>query len=67
MSDEWRRVNELFHAALERPDGERAAFVAAQAGADAALRDEVQDAPSYLFHGEGRMPIDLRRIKGSPR
>jgi predicted Ser/Thr protein kinase len=41
MSDEWRRVNELFHAALERPAAERASFVGAEAGADAALRDEV--------------------------
>ena len=41
MSDQWRRVNDLFHAALERPDGERASFVAARAGEDEALRDEV--------------------------
>ncbi len=41
MSDEWQRVNELFHAAMERPDGERASFVAARAGDDEALRDEV--------------------------
>ena len=41
MSDQWRRVNELFHAALERPDAERAPFVAQQAGENTALRDEV--------------------------
>jgi len=41
MSDQWRRVNELFHAALERPGAERASFVAQQAGENTALRDEV--------------------------
>jgi predicted Ser/Thr protein kinase len=41
MSDQWRRANDLFHAALERPAGDRAPFVAAQAGEDEALRDEV--------------------------
>jgi predicted Ser/Thr protein kinase len=41
MSDEWRRVNELFHAALDRPSAERASFVAERAGANTVLRDEV--------------------------
>jgi hypothetical protein len=41
MSEEWRRVNDLFHAALERPGAERASFVAQQAGENTALRDEV--------------------------
>lgn len=41
MSDQWRRVNDIFHAALDRPEGERAALVAARAGADLHLRDEV--------------------------
>jgi predicted Ser/Thr protein kinase len=41
MSDQWRRVNELFHAALERPGAGRASFVAQQAGENTALRDEV--------------------------
>jgi serine/threonine-protein kinase len=36
----WRRVQQLFHAALERPDAERAAWLAGAEG-DAALRAEV--------------------------
>ncbi len=50
MSDLWQRVNELFSAALERPEAERAAFVADRAGADAALRDEVMS----LIDAHGR-------------
>ncbi len=37
----WKRVKELFLAALEMPPGERDAFVAAACGADSGLRDEV--------------------------
>ncbi|MDF1506188.1 serine/threonine-protein kinase, partial [Roseisolibacter sp. H3M3-2] len=39
--DRWEAVMALLEAALERPAAERAAFVAAAAGDDAALRDEV--------------------------
>ncbi|HET9360428.1 MAG TPA: serine/threonine-protein kinase, partial [Vicinamibacterales bacterium] len=43
MSDErWRRVKALFQAAVERPAEERAAFLAAATGDDAALRREVE-------------------------
>ena len=38
----WSRVKDLFGAALERPAGERAAFVVAEAGDDEALRREVE-------------------------
>ncbi len=41
MSDQWRRVNELFDAALSQPPDQRVAFVAARAGHDSAVRDEV--------------------------
>ena len=42
MTDErWRRAKSLFEAAVERPAGERDAFVAAAAGDDDALRREV--------------------------
>lgn len=56
----YRRVNELFHSALERQADERAAFLDAACGTDAALRDKVEalvaaheqsgeflDAPAY--------------------
>jgi predicted Ser/Thr protein kinase len=40
--ERWRRVTELFHAALERPAAERDAFLAAACGGDAALLVDVQ-------------------------
>jgi serine/threonine protein kinase/Tol biopolymer transport system component len=43
MSDtRWRQVRAIFEAAVERPAGERAAFIAAAAGDDEALRREVE-------------------------
>jgi hypothetical protein len=39
--ESWQRVNELFHAALERPPGERARFVADAAADDADVHREV--------------------------
>src|SRR5262245_35514050 len=43
MTDErWRRVKELFQAAVDRPAGERAAFLAAAAGDDEKLLREVE-------------------------
>src|SRR5262245_7772724 len=41
-SDHWHRVKALFQAAIERPPGERTAFVAAEAGDDDLLRREVE-------------------------
>ena len=41
-ADRWKQVNELFHAALEQPEGDRAAFVAAESGDDETLRAEVE-------------------------
>lgn len=41
MSQSWQKVTDLFHGALERPPGERAAFLDAACGDDAALRREV--------------------------
>jgi len=41
MSD-WRRVEEIVHAALERPPRERLVFVRAECGNDDALRAEVE-------------------------
>lgn len=38
----YRRVNELFHAALERPTDERAAFLDDACGADTTLRARVE-------------------------
>jgi serine/threonine-protein kinase len=38
----WPRVKALFHAAVERPAGERAAFLAAETGDDDGLRRDVE-------------------------
>ncbi len=40
--ERWRTVDELFDAALARPSGERAAFLAEACADDAALRQEVE-------------------------
>jgi serine/threonine protein kinase/tetratricopeptide (TPR) repeat protein len=41
-SDRWPRVEALYHAALERSAGERAAFLHAACGSDVELRREVE-------------------------
>ncbi|MCI0486362.1 MAG: serine/threonine-protein kinase [Blastocatellia bacterium] len=40
--ERWERIEELFHAALERAPGERRAFLAASCGDDAQLLAEVE-------------------------
>ena len=40
--DRWRKVDELFEAALERDRAERAAFLDQACGPDANLRREVE-------------------------
>jgi serine/threonine protein kinase/Tfp pilus assembly protein PilF len=41
-ADEWQQINNLFHAALEREPGERAAFLAHGCAGDEGLRLEVE-------------------------
>ncbi|HET8676999.1 MAG TPA: protein kinase, partial [Blastocatellia bacterium] len=41
-AEEWQQVNELFHAALEREPGERAAFLVHACAGDEDLRREVE-------------------------
>ena len=58
--DRWLRVKALFQAAVERPPGERAAFVAAEAGDDAQLRAEVESLLAADAGDDGqldRLPI----------
>ncbi len=56
-SSNWEQVKELFHHAVELPDGERDAFLEARCGEDAALRDAVEgllradaEGPTLLEH-----------------
>ena len=46
-TDRWREVDELFAAALERPPGERAAFLDEVCGNDRELRAEVEKMLSF--------------------
>ena len=39
--DRWRRVNDIFHRALEQPAADRRAFVEAECAEDLALASEV--------------------------
>lgn len=67
----WKRVRELVEAALDRPDGERAAFVAEQAGTDEALRAEVlelleldtQEGLEPSGKGFGKLPLVRREAE----
>ena len=47
--ERWRKIEEIYHAAVERPDGERLAFLEEACGGDGNLRDEVE---SLLSHRE---------------
>jgi len=40
--ERWQRVSDLYEAVLERPAGEREAFVAGACADDSALRREIQ-------------------------
>jgi len=40
-ADRWDRIEQIYHRALERPVGERAAWLVAECGADAALLEEL--------------------------
>jgi len=41
-TDRWQQVEDIFHAALERDPGKRAAFLNKACGSDALLREEVE-------------------------
>jgi hypothetical protein len=55
----WQRIEELYHAALERESGERAALLAR---ADPELRQEVE---SPLAQKSGATPLDHRSWEGA--
>ena len=53
MDPLWQRVEELFHSALEQPESERETWLAAQAGFDPAVREEVRSLlAAERRHGE---------------
>jgi eukaryotic-like serine/threonine-protein kinase len=64
----WQRLEDLFHAALERPPAERAAFLAEACGDDPELRVEVErlleaDAQASVFVGSAS--AELGRVAAS--
>lgn len=58
--DRWRRIEEIFAAAVERPADQRGAFVAAECGLDTSLREEIDE---LLAATEGAEHA-LRRVVG---
>ncbi|MGA7992279.1 MAG: hypothetical protein WCC53_12645, partial [Thermoanaerobaculia bacterium] len=54
----FRRAKEVYLDALDRPEAERAAFVAAACGTDAALRIEVE---SLLVAGSAQRLAEVVR------
>jgi eukaryotic-like serine/threonine-protein kinase len=57
LGDRWNRIEEIFHAALERPLPERDAYLVRACGDDRTLRSEVE---SLLANdGDGGTTIDL--------
>src|ERR1035437_4961635 len=42
MDPFWQHVDELFHSTLQRPESEREAWLASEAGLDPEIREEVR-------------------------
>jgi Tol biopolymer transport system component/tRNA A-37 threonylcarbamoyl transferase component Bud32 len=53
--ERWREIERLYHAALAREPGERAAFLSGACGADHALRREVESLFDYRVRAESFM------------
>lgn len=53
--ERWRKIEEIYHAALEREESQRAAFLADACGGDEALREEVE---SLLAHKDAASFIE---------
>ncbi len=49
--DRWQEIERLYHAALERPESQRGAFLEEACGGDSALRDEVESLLAEGGHG----------------
>jgi len=49
--ERWREIERLYHAALERPESQRGAFLEGACGGDSALRDEVESLLAEGGHG----------------
>jgi len=52
-ADRWQRVEDCYHAAMERPPGERAAFLAQACAHDPELRREVESLLAHEGQADG--------------
>ena len=59
-AERWRQIEEAFHAALERPEAERARFLSERFGSDLELRAEIE----RLLAAAERPARDLRAVVG---
>ncbi len=50
--ERWRQIEELFHAALERDESQRPAFLEGACAGDPAMRDEVESLLAHQSQGE---------------
>ena len=67
-SPDWDRVRDLFHRALDVPADERAVFVRREAGADTAIRDQVESLLAAHDRADGFLSqgaMDGNRKRGS--
>jgi len=58
--ERWQEISRVFHAALERPESQRAAFLEEACGGDGALREEVE---SLLAHKDAGSFIESPAIE----
>jgi Tol biopolymer transport system component len=63
--DRWQRIEELYHAALEREESQRPAFLEQACGGDEALRREVESLLS--FHQQTRSFIEAPALDEAAR
>ena len=63
-ADRWRRVEELYQAALEHDAGSRAAFLAERCAGDTALRQEVESLLEQSASGDGFMDRPAAAMAG---
>src|SRR5262249_54097740 len=52
-SERWRRIEDLYHRALERAENQRAEFLEQACGGDEGLRREVESLLGYVIEADG--------------
>jgi tetratricopeptide (TPR) repeat protein len=62
----WRQIEQLYHAALERKPGERAAFLEQSCAADPGLRHEVESLLAISDDADGYLKAAIREATPQP-